>query len=582
MAGFYEVRLKVRDDEQDAMQVLSRVKAISGVDRHRLTVSRVYPIVRNQEMLMRAREAFMKDEPYDFSLIDPIILQSWQRVKSDGDVRDGIADPTVLSGEKLQDRILQRIDLFDAAKPFFDILEDLVSNLTPVFVIMIADENGYLLDVRTDGQTAPHALNNYFVKGALYAESNVGNNPIGTALRVRKPVVISGAEHYNTMFDGWTGLGAPILGLVGEVKGAIGVVVPNEYAVSHLVTIMRAMSRGIEAHTNKLTLQQQLVMKQRDYDRVTQKAIADYEKMDVGAMLVNDELTIVLWNRAAETITGVRKNQILGRTVYQAFPDIPETARLIEDFLNSDSAELKNQIIRARFQGRDFLLTLNIELTSERTAVVTFREVGRFENKEQALQLFDHLPFGMLLSDANDRVVFVNRAWSDLSGLGPEFVLGRTRRELAVHTQLIDIPDRNDPVRPVMRLIRLSIGEIRPFLIEHHLLDGPNGKSTLTIFEDAERLSSEFFGKNHPRGDVSVIASKEQVPVSIHWREIRKMLGFNQSEFSQRVLGVNPGQYLMYEKGAKFPSLPNTLKFARKCGVPVEFIYRLLDERPES
>lgn len=579
MSGFYEVRLKIRDTGRGVTKVLSRMKEIAGVEEGAMTVSRVYPIVRNQKMLVEAREALRRDKPYDFSLVDPITFQSWQRVKANGDVREGIADPAVLSSEMLKDRVLQRIDLFDAAQPFFNILEDLVSNLTPVFVVMIADEEGYLLDVRTDGQTAPAAADRYFVKGALYAEHNVGNNPVGTTLRVRKPVVVAGAEHYNSMFDGWTGLGAPIVGLVGETKGAVAVLVPNEYAISHLVTIMRAMSRGIEAHTNKLALQQQLAMKQRDYDRAARRALADYEKMDVGAMLVNDEMTVVLWNRAAETITGIRRNEILGRNIYQAFSETPGTAQLVEQFLESDTLELKNQIIRARFKGRDFLLTVDVELTGDRTIVATFREVGRFENKEQALQLLDHLPYGMLLADAQDRVVFVNRVWSDLSGLGPDFALGRTRKEVAAHTQLIDIPDPNQPQRPVMKLVRLSSGEIRPFLVEHRVLDGPGGQNTVSLFADAERLSSEFFG-DPARAEVLATASKEQVPISIHWRDIRRVLGFNQSEFSRRVLDVNPGQYLMYEKGAKFPSLPNTLKFARKCGVPVEFIYRLRDEAP--
>jgi PAS domain S-box-containing protein len=560
------------------MPMLSSLRNLPGVQKNSLMVSRVFPIERDQGLLKKAREVLSRGEESELIMVDPLVVQAWRRVRDSGGTRDGILNPVILSVEELRERILQRVDIFEAAKPFFDILGDLVGNLVPVFVISIADEEGYILDVRTDSQTASEAGEKYFIKGALHSETNIGNNGLGTALVTGKSVVIAGAEHYNEMFDNWTSFGTPILGLVGEVKGAISVTVPNDYAVSHVVTILRAMANGIEAHTNKLSLQQQLVLKQRDYDRVSQKAIADYEKMDVGVVLLNDALTVVLWNKAAERITGVRREQVLGRNIYQ-LPDLPETAHLVEQFLNSEASELNDQIVRARFDGRDVLLTLSIRVANDRTVVLTFKEVGHFENKEQALQLFDHLPFAMILSDLNDRIVFVNRAWCDASGLGPEFVLGRTRRELANHTQLIDIPGETAGVRPRIRLIRLNITEIRPYLIEHFFLEGSNGTSTLSIFEDAERLTGNFFNQGEVGpGGVSATAPKEQVPVSIHWREIRKTLGFNQSEFSQRMLGVNPGQYLMYEKGAKFPSLPNTLKFARKCGVPVEFIYRLLDE----
>lgn len=577
MDAFYEVRLKVRAKGFDAMPMLSSLRGLPGVHKNSLMVSRVFPVERDQELLSKARELVINGEESELFMVDPTVVQAWRRVRKGGGTRSGVLNPVVLSLEELRQRILQRVDLYEAAKPFFDILGDLVGNLVPVFVISIADEDGYILNVRTDSQTAPDAGEKYFIKGALHSEMNVGNNGLGTALVTAKPVVVSGAEHYNEMFNDWTSFGAPILGLVGEVKGAIAVTVPNDFAVSHLVTILRAMAKGIEAHTNKLALQQQLLLKQRDFDRVAQKAIADYEKMEVGVILLNDALTVILWNKAAERITRVRREQVLGRNIYQV-PDLPETAHLVEQFLNTETIELKDQVSRARFDGRDVLLNLSIKMAGDRTIVVTFREVGHFENKEQALRLFDYLPFAMILSDANDRIVFVNRAWCDASGLGPEFVLGRARRDLANHTQLIDLPQEND-VYPRIRLIRLNITEIRPYLIEHFFLEEENGYSTLSIFEDAERLTGNFFnqGETARQGGVYAMAPKEQVPVSIHWREIRKILGFNQSEFSQKMLGVNPGQYLMYEKGAKFPSLPNTLKFARKCGVPVEFVYRLLD-----
>jgi transcriptional regulator of acetoin/glycerol metabolism len=173
--------------------------------------------------------------------IKEVVLQAWQRCRDLG------IDPqkltfAFLSDEELEQRQRDNADLITAAEPYMEYLSLSLSG-TP-HVVALADQDGWIISLRGTpqafgGKAAGMAL------GSSWAETQIGNNGIGTALSSDQPVLIYGIEHYAQVYHPATCLGVPIR-VDGVVRGALDVSVLNDDADPARLTLTQACVASIE------------------------------------------------------------------------------------------------------------------------------------------------------------------------------------------------------------------------------------------------------------------------------------------------------------------------------------------------
>ena len=92
------------------------------------------------------------------------------------------------------------------------------------------------------------AAANHFVPGALLGENAAGTNAIGTTLYLDHPLQIFSAEHFKSLFHGWTCSAAPIHDPVsGALLGAIDLSGNFRTAHPHSVSLVTAVARLVES-----------------------------------------------------------------------------------------------------------------------------------------------------------------------------------------------------------------------------------------------------------------------------------------------------------------------------------------------
>ncbi|MHB9093925.1 MAG: diguanylate cyclase [Eubacteriales bacterium] len=234
--------------------------------------------------------------------IRPIITESWQRCRQIG------IDPLCLPGnvhisrQELEDRKASKKELFDAAGPFVEGLFSVIQGSE--FLIGLADENCCLLEVYGDQATLENARNLDVIPGADWNEDIRGNNAIGTAIVLRGPVQLTGAEHYLKIMHCFTCSGAPIYNPDGSVTGVLVLAAPKETAHVHTLGMVVAAVRAIE---HKLALERQ----NRALSTVNHYIL---ENSPHAIITVDNSGSITTFNKPAEELSGISCVSALGKS----------------------------------------------------------------------------------------------------------------------------------------------------------------------------------------------------------------------------------------------------------------------------
>ena len=151
-------------------------------------------IYTSQEQLKKSWERFVNEGIADRESVGEIILESWQRCQK------YMVDPiksrpiTVYQGAELKTHQSKYTKLIDVSLPVMKNLYSFVGDGN--FVIVLADEQGCILEMFGDETVKSSAIAGDFVPGVNWSEKAIGNNGVGTALFLDKPVQILGREHY--------------------------------------------------------------------------------------------------------------------------------------------------------------------------------------------------------------------------------------------------------------------------------------------------------------------------------------------------------------------------------------------------
>ena len=199
-----------------------------------------------QRQTLDAWERFVTGEPLVATAVSKLVLSSWQRSLRSGVEPHSRLAPVAASGDALEQLRRRNHDLLWAAQRLFVTTAHLLARSGTI--MLLTDPNGVVLEVAGDLHTAEAARDIHLFEGGNWHESVVGTNGIGTALAMRLPAQVHGAEHFCEGIKRWTCAAAPVfLPGTDQILGVVDISGPPEtYQVNSLVLAVAA-ARQIEA-----------------------------------------------------------------------------------------------------------------------------------------------------------------------------------------------------------------------------------------------------------------------------------------------------------------------------------------------
>jgi len=247
--------LSFHDEVEDCLKDPSYLKELivraTGVAAEKVSLTpksltRVSDPLEQQKKLLELWREFLQGRHTARSgYINPFVRSAWEYCIASG-VSSKEIKKEVLTQEILSERMLRRAEMLDAAQPVTRFILDCVRMHVPEYALVISDEDGYLLSTYCSPEIDQKAEELYIIPGARYLEENVGNNGIGTTLRLKEPMVVVGAEHFNELYHKWTAFSAPLYDVNREIIGAIALAVPVSHTIYYFFNLIIEAGRNIE------------------------------------------------------------------------------------------------------------------------------------------------------------------------------------------------------------------------------------------------------------------------------------------------------------------------------------------------
>ncbi|MGY5267542.1 sigma-54-dependent Fis family transcriptional regulator [Paraclostridium bifermentans] len=241
------------------------------------------------------------------------IRDSWVRCKSyDVDYNNGCGS---VKHDNIKILIEKNSELISVSKPIMEGIYSMVSGSG--FAIMLADKDGYIIEVIGDRDIMDRANELNFLKGELWTENIVGTNAIGTALYLNKPIQTIGAEHYGKNQHSWTCSASPIYDEDNNLIGCINMSGNYYDAHSHTLGIVTAAAKSIQ---NQLALTLSYKLLNITFDSISE-----------GMIVVNQDLSIKKVNGRALKILNTSLDKLIKVKVENILKDIDFYEILNED-----------------------------------------------------------------------------------------------------------------------------------------------------------------------------------------------------------------------------------------------------------
>lgn len=255
------------------------------------------------------------------------IMESWRRCKMAGiDPQDGSCY-NLLPPAELQALLVEHNELIEIARPFMHKLYEFVKGSS--FVVVITDEQGYILESFGDADSLEKSSKFNFVKGAKWTEDEVGTNAIGTGLVLKKPVQTSGSEHYCLKHHEWTCSAAPIFDKNGRMIGILDMSGPLDGTHLHTLGMVVASAEAI--------MEQMLIHeKNRQLTITNSHMINIFQNMSDGVLLIDKQGVIKDINPEAKQIIGKSDRDLVGHSIQEilgkSVPSVEQTLKNNEGY----------------------------------------------------------------------------------------------------------------------------------------------------------------------------------------------------------------------------------------------------------
>lgn len=230
------------------------------------------------------------------------IVESWSRCRQSGVNPYDTAIHHKLDEPTLHTALAKNQELIKIAKPFMANLYKFMQGSG--FVVVLTDDKGYLMEVFGDEDTLQNPMTNNFFRGASWREEEVGTNAIGTALIIREPIQVSGAEHYCQKYHCLTCSAAPIFDNHGRLIGILNM--SGASYTSHLHTLGMVV-----AATEAIMAQLDIQRKNREMALTNKRLTNIFNAMSDGVLMVDDCGNVNQMNPAAkEFLDGIEQESV--------------------------------------------------------------------------------------------------------------------------------------------------------------------------------------------------------------------------------------------------------------------------------
>ncbi|WP_285583891.1 GAF domain-containing protein [Actinoallomurus iriomotensis] len=183
------------------------------------------------------------------------IRDSWQRSR-----RHGIRPDRHLPPIELHDDLVGDLRREHPLARVWPMLCDTMRSVTsePGNLIFASDADGRLLWMDGSNTDLRRAERVNLVLGARWSEEAAGTSGVGTALALRRPFQVQGAEHYLSAVTAYTCTAAPIRDpMTGASLGTIDLTHATKHSDAMVLSLMTTVARLAEAELRTIALQQQ-------------------------------------------------------------------------------------------------------------------------------------------------------------------------------------------------------------------------------------------------------------------------------------------------------------------------------------
>jgi sigma-54 dependent transcriptional regulator, acetoin dehydrogenase operon transcriptional activator AcoR len=258
----------------------------------------------------------------DDGVTRPEIADSWKHCYKVGVDPFGNVEHLNLNQQDIEKLLEEKRNLLNIAQSIITDLYCFVAGSG--YVVMLSDERGYIMEIMGDSDTMANASRYNLSKGAIWAEEKVGTNGIGTALAIKKPIQVSGAEHYCQKNHFWTCSAAPILDNNKQIIGVLQISGPSSKTHQHTLGMVVSAVKSIG---NQIRLQQtnmELILLNNRLNNII-LTVSD------GIIVTNKEGMIIQVNPIAENILVRKEHEIIGSSVM----DFTNNASVIKGILST-------------------------------------------------------------------------------------------------------------------------------------------------------------------------------------------------------------------------------------------------------
>ncbi|HJV85413.1 MAG TPA: sigma 54-interacting transcriptional regulator, partial [Noviherbaspirillum sp.] len=314
---------------------------------------------------------FVETGQVDETAVRPVVVQSWLRCRALGVDPRAPKLPVTLDARRLAAVREENQAFIDAALPFMDFLRTAVHGTG--FILVLTERSGVVLEVFGDGIVLAMARENNYVPGCSRAEEVAGTNAISLALLEKKPVQLTGAEHWNVRHHRWTCASAPVFSPEGMLLGTV--TLSGETTRAQLHTLGMVIS-GAEAIRERLC-ERETALRKRSVDTLLSSVLTSVSE----AIITVDAAGLVSTiNPSACRSLGTSAERATGKTLMKLFPGHPELAGLLS--LDRDSAAFEVSAERAGGRAH-FVLTPYVMQSGGQAegAILALRERREFLNE---------------------------------------------------------------------------------------------------------------------------------------------------------------------------------------------------------